>query len=1156
MRIRRLGLERYGHFTDRTLEFGPEPVTVVLGANEAGKSTALAAVRDGLYGMGLTNDYAFLHPYPAMRVAMEIEGSDGRRLAFARLKRNKHALVDPSTDAPLPDDALSPFLGAHDRAAFLDVYGLDQRRLRAGGEALAQGGGDVAEALTAAAPGLSRIAALRDALQASAAGLFNPARRSAGQAFYKGLDRLGEATGRRRASELRVEEVKRLRGEAEAAQQTRREAETRETDTRLAGAEASLLARAARELRALDGLAARREALGALPEVPAGFVAAARARLAALDAATREAATARRECDQASAARAAIGEDEAVLPLAEAIEAAHDARASVRSGLGDRPRREEEATQARTGLARIAGGLGLSDAEAVRAGLPGTPLLARGDALADRLADLDTRRKALEEEAAALKTRLAARLAGDSASETETPPADPQRLAPLFEALEGAEAREARLAELETRLAAERASLDEQAARLGLGLTGADALATLPLPSLAGIEAALRRLAEAEAARLTAAKDLATRAEELTRAQAIHATLTAGRPAPTEAALAALRAGRDALWQRLRPLATGTRPPAPEDRDTADALERATDEADRMADERLSESTRLADLARAEREIAERGVAHRAAERRAAEAQADLAALQAAWPDVWAGVPAPPADGRALDVLRAVEAIRTARERLRQATLERERLAADARRARLDHEALRAALGLAPAAAGAPLAMAPLRRAREALEAAHQARRDAARDRAALERDLAELETRRDGLMAEAAALAREAAEIFPALAIRPEARAGEARAALRLWREAQTEHDRLATAERRIAGIDRDAAGFRAEMTALAQRLHLPAPEDAAVFAIALRTRLDEARRLDARAQEAQAALTLRRDALAQAEAQRSAAEAALAAEVAPVLERAPGPLEALLVQLEEAETLARQAREIEARLADQAGGRSPAELRARIDGRDDEALARHLAEAEAAHARAREARDAAVEADTRARAAYEALGARPGAGVAAQEEEDAAAEIAETVAHFTRDHVAGRLLALAVERYRQEHQSPIVARASALFSTLTRGRWQGIGIDYDAPQPRLGPRGADHVLGLGALSEGTRDQLFLALRIAAIEDHARRATPLPFLADDLFITFDETRTEAAFAALAELGATTQVIVFTHHRHVADAATRALGDAAGQIEL
>ena len=70
--------------------------------------------------------------------------------------------------------------------------------------------------------------------------------------------------------------------------------------------------------------------------------------------------------------------------------------------------------------------------------------------------------------------------------------------------------------------------------------------------------------------------------------------------------------------------------------------------------------------------------------------------------------------------------------------------------------------------------------------------------------------------------------------------------------------------------------------------------------------------------------------------------------------------------------------------------------------------------------------------------------------------------------------------------------------------------------------------------------LSEGTRDQLYLALRVAAIESHIARAEPLPFVADDLLVNFDDNRAAAALRMLVELGRKTQVILFTHHDHLA----------------
>jgi uncharacterized protein YhaN len=72
-------------------------------------------------------------------------------------------------------------------------------------------------------------------------------------------------------------------------------------------------------------------------------------------------------------------------------------------------------------------------------------------------------------------------------------------------------------------------------------------------------------------------------------------------------------------------------------------------------------------------------------------------------------------------------------------------------------------------------------------------------------------------------------------------------------------------------------------------------------------------------------------------------------------------------------------------------------------------------------------------------------------------------------------------------------------------------------------------------------ALSEGTRDQLYLALRLVALEDFTATAPPLPFIADDILQTFDDSRALAAMRALIGLSRKVQVIVLTHHNHLAE---------------
>ena len=76
-----------------------------------------------------------------------------------------------------------------------------------------------------------------------------------------------------------------------------------------------------------------------------------------------------------------------------------------------------------------------------------------------------------------------------------------------------------------------------------------------------------------------------------------------------------------------------------------------------------------------------------------------------------------------------------------------------------------------------------------------------------------------------------------------------------------------------------------------------------------------------------------------------------------------------------------------------------------------------------------------------------------------------------------------------------------------------------------------------------VGGLSDGTRDQLFLSLRLAGIEQHLLDREPVPLIIDDVLVTFDDARARSTLKCLVELADKTQVLLFTHHRHVVDLA-------------
>jgi hypothetical protein len=87
------------------------------------------------------------------------------------------------------------------------------------------------------------------------------------------------------------------------------------------------------------------------------------------------------------------------------------------------------------------------------------------------------------------------------------------------------------------------------------------------------------------------------------------------------------------------------------------------------------------------------------------------------------------------------------------------------------------------------------------------------------------------------------------------------------------------------------------------------------------------------------------------------------------------------------------------------------------------------------------------------------------------------------------------------------------------------------------------LARRSTAGLLQAEQLSEATADQLYLALRLASLERYADEDRGLPFTVDDIFMTFDDARTRAALKVLDEMADRFQMIVFTHHEHLADLA-------------
>ena len=96
MFVRSLLLHRYGSFTDRLVDFGPGSLSLVIGPNEAGKSTSLDALSDLLWGIPAQSSQTFLFGRPALILEADVELPGGER---AQVRRRSTGLTRVDTGA-------------------------------------------------------------------------------------------------------------------------------------------------------------------------------------------------------------------------------------------------------------------------------------------------------------------------------------------------------------------------------------------------------------------------------------------------------------------------------------------------------------------------------------------------------------------------------------------------------------------------------------------------------------------------------------------------------------------------------------------------------------------------------------------------------------------------------------------------------------------------------------------------------------------------------------------------------------------------------------------------------------------------------------------------------------------------------------------------
>jgi uncharacterized protein YhaN len=1103
-----------------------------------------------------------------MRVGATLE-KGGDALQVRRRKGNKDTLLSEQ-DMPIPsgEGALASYLVGADRRFYTRMFSLDHSRLRQGGKEILQAQDDVGQMLFSASAGITGLRGSLKAMEAEADALW-ASRRAAHRKYFQAEERLKSADASMREHVVTTARWQLLKSTFETAndayQAIEQEIEVKSAELR----KLNRIRRVCRDVRERTQTEAAIQALGEV--IPFAQDASQQLEKAAkddADAASRI-ATLNEQIAALETERATLTYDQALLARADDVQQLHDRRIQIRAGKADLPKRRAELASAEATLNRLAAELEWTgDIDQLIERIPARAKIATLRTLLNRRG---------EQIAAVENAKAAVGEADDKLAELATQiealgtAVDISKLAAVTKATRAIGDIGGQIANSKRDEQDARAAIDRGLKSLRPTVADHEALAAMSVPPLDSVEAHRDACRDLEQRSKTCRERVRAAGQELARHRKTYERIASDEHVIAPDELERLRSRRDAGWSIIRRRhVDGINVPDEEvlafspPGQLPQAFQAAVRDADHAADQRFEKSEAAAQLVVIGRQISEQSdlLDSLAAEEKGL--TEERGALDAAWTAMWAATPVVPQDPDVMiqwlrarsDIVNLIAQLSSA-ERQTATWQGREAEAKRLVQAEFD------ALGLSSAS----LAAQPLHVVIEsgaAVERAHEgtaktrrelegsqrkATSDAARKRKALETAETEWKDWTTQWTSALKALQLPAAST-------PETADAQINA-IDDMREAagrinDLRHERIDKIERDIKAFEHDVAAL---VQAVAPQLAGTDAEDAVFDLERLIAEVKRVRDLAVAKETALGGLQKKID-----ECQESCRDAR---DVIGRLQAAAGveTIDALRTAIRQSDEMRRLQTEFD-RLTD-ALAQDGDDLS--IAALSDECAATDLDEIAAKEQtvtqEVNELRERLMEARenrSNARREFEAIGGDDRAARDAADRQAALAEIKEIAEKYFRLRSAILLLQWAIDRYRREKQAPMLKRAGELFAMLTSGSFQTLQLEFDEDDNAelAGIRQDGRHVAVAGMSDGTMDQLYLALRVAAIEDYLDHAEPMPFIADDLFINFDDKRAAAGFRVLNELAKKTQVLFFTHHQHLLEVAQTALGTSVPTVTL
>lgn len=1153
MRFDSLVIEKYGVYANRTLEFGDEPgLVVAYGPNEAGKSTCLAAISDLLFGIPHNSPHGQVFGYDQMRLQATLSLSSGERLTLRR--RKGKGLAKTLTDVEgksVEETVLSAILGPTSRERFGSLFGLGHEDLRRGGERLLEADGDVGRLIVEAGGGLQALVQEIEKLGAEAGSLFAP-RKSADREFYIARSEFEAADGAVRAK-LQTREA------YELARKGRNAAE--EEYSKLKKEKMGLAERLSREQRVervipalleLERVGESLRSYADLPDLPVEFAASVYNAMTA----RRNARTILEQSEEALASLAETVENLVIPTNLLSAEAVIDAIVE-RSGLVENERKSRanriaELDRQEASLADLRENLGLTPIADLAPMLPSKPALdhvrkiaSTGKQQQQKIEDLESE---VDRDEESLKSMARAQAARSAASFHQPLGISSSDFAILPKLAADLKARGVDLERLES----------EMSRRLeAIGFETLGELQRMHCPDAATIEAQMDREEKLEADLRKYRESLHQQTVRREFALLEINRLKIGAEVPTDAAIKSARLDRQAAWAPIRTAyltedpAEVTSVPVVRRGEATFEFERRVNEADTLADRKSVEAQRITDLAAAEKMRDEAMVEIAATERFLEGLRTALGETRRDFAEAW-----PDALARDKSLVRLKEFVME-RDKIIARSAEAERLRGDIDLLRADHDPRAEMLSLAEDRLGIVVPtgnslVARIQAATRGIKLHDEAHGAFLEDAGAVRQITVRLQQNREKLAAlkkDFSAWSADWKDVVQQIGVREAVDPQIATQIIEEWSAARGILEAIKITQKRLSQFVEDERELANRIEAVAIGLDFALPDDPVAAAKALRTRLESGKQAKTKREGLEPELAKRvkeRDAQARS--------LALAEEQIAALCLQGGTDESGIASLAERQkrfaSLRAEYDGLRATLSAAGDGRSIEALREEWGERDVDSVRADIDEIQSEVTKVESAMENALASLQDRRRELEVFAPEQSINADMGARERATASMHRVVERYIEVTLAKALLEAAVSRLRGELQDPLLSRAGELFALTTGHSFSGIGADVDEKgRPVVvGERASGEQVTVEQMSDGTRDQLFLAFRLASIEQYCAAAEPLPFIADDLLVHFDDDRSFATLDLLAEVGKKTQVLLFTHHRNVRDAAA-ALAD-------